>query len=606
MHNANRPARWWSALLAAALLLAACGPAAPATTSDAPAAEAPAEGEAAAPAAAGEPIVNSRGVTLPANAAPEEEQVLRLASSEYTWLTWDASVYDLIDGNDYAWSDSCVRPDKDFNLQPNVCESWEVSDDGLVWTFHLQQDKVWSDGTPVTADDFIFTLQRFARPDYDFEWFYSMMGIVNWGAVVSGEVPPEELGVAKIDDHTFTITTERPAPYLIKIMADVWLVPAHIVQDRLDDGSWAFEEENWVSAGPYKLESYNRGRDITYVANDQYTGPFPAMLDKVIITFMAPETRFNAYKNNEVDAIGGGYQQDLPPAAIAEIMANPELTEQFISWPNFITYYLFFDTWNAPFDDLNVRQAFSHAVDRDALVNGPLQYQAVAAYTMNPPGFPGESVEQLKDVQAYDPELAAQLLEEAGFPGGEGFPALTMYIRDAQPALVNAAEAIAAMLKQNLGVTVEVQNLDYSMYMERMYQQKTNEGGDFIFALVPYEYDFVDGSNLLGVWGGCEEEGAARPDTPGRHTWHNAEYNQLLCDAGQIIGDEEQRNEMYQQAERILVEDVGLVPLYHGIFTAVVKPNVQGPALEPNSQGVVTWNRFRFASRESFVYKALE
>lgn len=605
-HNAKRPLRWWPALLAAALLLAACGPAAPTTTSQAPAAEAPAEGEAAVPAAAGEPIVNSRGVTLPADAAPEEEQVLRLASSEYTWLTWDASVYDLIDGNDYAWSDSCVRPDKDYNLQPNVCESWEVSDDGLVWTFHLQQDKVWSDGTPVTADDFIFTLQRFARPDYDFEWFYSMMGIVNWAGVVSGDVPPEELGVAKVDDHTFTITTERPAPYLIKIMADVWLVPAHIVKDRLNDGSWAFDEANWVSAGPFKLESYNRGKDITYVANDKYTGPFPAMLDKVIITFMAPETRFNAYKNNEVDAIGGGYQQDLPPAAIAEIMANPELKEQFISWPNFITYYLFFDTWNPPFNDLKVRQAFSHAVDRDALVNGPLQYQAVAAYTMNPPGFPGENVEGLKDVQAYNPEMAAQLMEEAGFPGGAGFPTLTMYIRDAQPALVNAAEAIAAMIKQNLGVTVEVQNLDYSMYMERMYQQKTNEGGDFIFALVPYEYDFVDGSNLLGVWGGCEAEGAARPDMPGRHTWHNAEYNQLLCDAGQIIGDEAQRNEMYQQAERILVEDVGLVPLYHGIFTAVVKPTVKGPALEPNSQGVVTWNRYRFASRESFVYMARE
>jgi ABC-type transport system substrate-binding protein len=142
---------------------------------------------------------------------------------------------------------------------------------------------------------------------------------------------------------------------------------------------------------------------------------------------------------------------------MAEIMANPELKKELISWPNFITYYLFFDTWIPPFDNLKVRQAFSHAIDRDKIVNGPLQYQAVAAYSMNPPGFPGENVEGLKDVQAFDPALAKQLLAEAGYPNGEGFPKLTMYTREANPALTNAAEAIAAMLKENLNLTVEIQ-----------------------------------------------------------------------------------------------------------------------------------------------------
>ena len=101
-----------------------------------------------------------------------------------------------------------MRPDKDFDPQPNICESWSVSDDGLTWTFNLQQDKVWSDGTPLTANDFVFTFQRYARPDYDFEWFYSMMGIKNWSQVVNGEVAPEELGVKAVDDYTFTIETD--------------------------------------------------------------------------------------------------------------------------------------------------------------------------------------------------------------------------------------------------------------------------------------------------------------------------------------------------------------------------------------------------------------
>jgi peptide/nickel transport system substrate-binding protein/oligopeptide transport system substrate-binding protein len=412
------------------------------------------------------------------------------------------------------------------------------------------------------------------------------------------------LGVKAVDDHTLTIETDYPVPYLIKIMADAWVVPQHIVKDRLDDGTWALKPENAVSAGPFVLESYEKGKRITFIANEKYTGPYPPMLDKVIVELVDPQVRFAAYKSGELDAIGGGYTDDLPPSAMAEIMANPELQKELISWPNFITYYLFFDSWNAPFDNLQVRQAFSHAIDRDKIVNGPLQYQAVAAYSMNPPGFPGENVEGLKDVQAFDPALAQQLLADAGFPNGEGFPTLTLYTREANPALTNAAEAIASMLKENLNIEVEIQNLDYGSYMDALRAQKREQSGDFSFALVPYEFDFVDGSNMLSVWGGCEDEGADLSLMPGRHTWYNQEYNNFLCEAGQILNDEAQRNELYQQAERILVEDVALVPIYHGIFNALVKPNVQGPMFEPNSKGQVTWNRFRFSSRESEIYKS--
>ncbi|RIK40428.1 MAG: hypothetical protein DCC57_19525 [Chloroflexi bacterium] len=589
-------------LIAGMLALAACGaPAAPGQPVEAPAAEPASSG-----AAASEPVVNRLGVTLPADAAPLEEQVIHMPSSEATWMTWDASVYDENDGDVFAWADSCVRPDKQFEPQPNACTSWEVSEDGLTWTFHLQEDKVWSDGTPITADDWVFTLQRFARPDYDFNWFYSMMNIANWNEVVNGEMEADQLGVAKVDDYTFTVTTSQPVPYLIKIMADVWVTPKHIIQDRLNDGSWAFDQNNWVFAGPFALESYTKGKEMVFVANDKYTGPFKPMVDKLIVTFMAPEVRFNAYKNGELDYIGGGYQQDLPPSAMAEVMANPELKEQLIAWPNFMTYYLFFDTWNEPFDNLQVRQAFSHAIDRDKLINGPLQYQGVAAYTMNPPGFPGESVEQLKSVQNYDPEAAKQLMADAGYPNGEGFPALTIYTREAFPALTNAAEAVAAMLKENLGVTVEIQNLDYGIFTDMMRGQKANEGGDMKIALVPYEFDFVDGSNLLGVWGGCETAGAPMPQMPGRHTWYNQEYNNLVCEAGSLLNDEAGRNERYAQAERILIEDVALVPLYHPTLVALVKPYIKGPMLEPNADGMVTWNRFRFASRESLIYKARE
>jgi ABC-type transport system substrate-binding protein len=592
-------------MVAGTILVGCGGTPVPAATVESQATQAPPAAEPTqVPEAAR--VVNRAGVTLPPDAAPLDQQVMRYAEKELTWLTWDASVYDENVGDVYAWADSCTRPDEFYEPQPNGCSSWEVSDDGLTWTFHLQADKKWSDGTPITADDWVFTLQRYTRPDYDFEWFYSMANIVNWGKVVSGELPPEELGAKVVDDYTFQVTTDPATPYLAKIFADLWVVPKHIVKDRLNDGSWAFDKANWISAGPYKLESYDKGKGMVFVANDMYTGPFPPMMDKIEINFMEPEVRWSAYKNGELDAIGGGYENDLPPSAMAEIMANPELQKQLITWPNFITYYLFFDTWNPPFDNLKVRQAFSHAIDRDAIVNGPLQYQAVAAYTMNPPGFPGESVNELKSVQNYDPALASQLIADAGYPGGQGFPKLTLYTREAYPALLNAAEAIAAMLKENVGVEVEVQDLEYSIFTEGYRNQKKNKSGDFIFALVPYEFDFVDGSNLLSVWGGCEEPGADLSAMPGRHTWYNQEYNNLLCEAGAILGDEPKRNELYKQAERILVEDVALVPIYHGIFVAMVKPDIKGPMLEPGKDGLVTWMRHRFSSRESLIYRSTQ
>jgi peptide/nickel transport system substrate-binding protein/oligopeptide transport system substrate-binding protein len=605
------PLMWFVILtVIASMVIAGCGPtAAPEEPEPTQApAEQPTEA-AAAPTEAPPPaekVVNSAGIELPADAAPVEEQVLRLSGTEYSWLSWDYTAYDYTGGALYGIHDSCVRPDKEFQPQPSGCESWEVSEDGLTWTFYLPEDKVWSDGEPVTAEDWVFTLQRYARPDYDFEWFYSMAGIQNWGAVVSGDLPPEELGAKVVDDYTFTVTTDVPAPFLVKQFADLWVAPEHIVQDRLADGSWALDPATAVSAGPYKFDHWEKGVEIAWVANDKYTGPYPPTMDMVVISFMDPEVRYNAYQNAELDIIGYGYEIDLPPAALAQVMADEEMKKQHITWPNFITYYLYFDTWNPPFDDLKVRQAFSHAIDRDAIVNGPLQYQASAAYSMNPPGFPGESVEALKGIQNYDPELAAQLMEEAGYPGGEGFPKLTMQMREPYPALTTAAEAMAGMLKTNIGVDVEIQELEYTIFMDMLGDQKRNEGGDMIFAFVPYEYDFVDGSNLLGVWGSCEEEGASMADMPGRHTWHNTEYNALVCEANAMIGDEDRRNELYRQAEKILIEDVGLVPIYHADFNVLVNPRLAGPALEPNANGVVTFRGFRFNSSEGQVYRTAE
>ena len=157
-------------------------------------------------------------------------------------------------------------------------------------------------------------------------------------------------------------------------MSDLWVVPQHIIKDRLNDGSWALDPKNWVFAGPYKLEARKRANNGLCAPTTSTPGP-SADGQQDRLHAHDPQVRFAAFKNGEVESFGGEYHDDLPPSQWPRSWPIPRCRSS-ISWPNFMTYYLFFDTWNPPFDNLKVRQAFSHAIDRDKLVNGPLQYQA--------------------------------------------------------------------------------------------------------------------------------------------------------------------------------------------------------------------------------------
>ena len=262
---------------------------------------------------------------------------------------------------------SCLRPDKNYEPQPNLCTEWSLSDDKLTWTFKMDPNRVWSDGEPITADDMVFTFQRFARPDYDFEWFYGMANIENWGKVVSGEVAPEELGVKKVDDYTFTIKDPRPDPQPVLIlMADAWVVPQHVVKDRLNDGSWAFDPNNQVFGGPFKLESYEKGKQMVFVPNEKYTGPFKPH-DR--------ETRRGVHRTR--GPLRCLSEQRVGLCRWRATLRTCRRRQWPRSWPTPTcrrnssrgrtskTNYLFFDTWNPPFDNLKVRQAFSDAIDRE-------------------------------------------------------------------------------------------------------------------------------------------------------------------------------------------------------------------------------------------------
>ncbi|GIK75584.1 MAG: ABC transporter substrate-binding protein [Chloroflexota bacterium] len=566
-----------SVYLALALLIAlvvqACAPAPAAPTdSGAP--------QVAAPAG---PVVNALGKELPADAAPLDQQVLVYPYSgwrTFTTIDFFQAVYERADALSDLLSDSLVRLDKNFKPNPGAATEWSLDESGLVWTFKLDPNLMWNDGTPVTADDYVATFRYGADPTHawDFSWYYQGV-IKNWTQAVNGAVPVEEIGVRAVDAHTLEFTTESPAPFL-----PAMLVYSNAMQKRaLEEhgGLYNSDPATSVSAGPYKLVEWTKDQRLVYEINPDYKGTnIPYIQRLVVVNIGQPSQLLPAYEANEIDFVWGS--GTLSPADLEIIEADPDLNAQYHPhYGDFRTYYFFFDDTKPPFDDLRVRQAFAHVLDRDAIVANILKRQGIPAYSFLAPGFPASNSAAFADTYPLDIEKARQLLADAGYPNGEGFPRLTLKLRAEGPAPTAVAQAYASALKDALGIDVEVTNMDFRSYMEELNAKPTG----IQFSLISYGMDYLDPSNMLGVF-----------VSGGRHTWANADYDALVREAGGFTGDPAERTKMFQDAERILVEDVGGVFVYHQTPGDLIKPYIKGPALEPDDNGVSAWHWPGFSS----------
>jgi len=512
-----------------------------------------------------------------ADAAPADQQVLIVPSDPTTTFLMD--FYEKVYGRpSYAsdlFSEPLVRVDKNFQITPAAADSWEGSEDGKAWTFKLDPKLMWSDGNPVTADDWVASFRYAADPEHawDFTWYFAGV-IKNWNQAIAGEVPLEQLGVKKgADAQTLIFETEVPAPYLPAML--LYSVP--LSKAALDSTGPLYNNkpETCVSCGPFKLVEWQQDQQIVYGRNEAYTGKLTVPIQKVLIKLAAPATHFSLYENNEVDLMEG-----VAPADLKLAQADPELSKQiYSSVGDFRTFYLFFDVAKAPFDDLKVRQAFSHVIDRDAIQKSILGPEGSPAYSWLAPGFPASDREGLKGIQSFDPAAGKKLLADAGFPDGKDFPKQELWLRAPRPIDIAVGGAIASMLKEHLGIDVEVSNKDQTLFMESL----TAEPTKIPFGYVSYGMDFLDPFNMLGVW-----------LTTGRHSWSNKAFDDKVQEAASFLGSTEERITMFQEAEKILVEDVPGVFVYHETPVQLVKPWLKGDALEPDETGntSIHWPRY--------------
>jgi len=419
----------------------------------------------------------------------------------------------------------------------------------------------------VTAQDWVKTFQYSADPKhaYDFTWFW-LPDIKGYADAVNGKVPLDQIGVRQgANPQELIFDTIVPAPYLPAKL--LYSLPLSAAALEKTGPLYNTKPETAVSSGPFILSEWVRDQSITYKRNESYKGSLQVPFQQIVVKLAAPNTWFTLYQAGDID-----YTETPAPADIKVAQSDPTLSKELYQGVgDFRVDYLFFDVTKPPFNNLKVRQAFSHVIDRDAIKLKILGPQGNPSYGFLAPGYPASDQEALKGIQNFDPALGKQLLAEAGYPNGKGFPKLEMWLREPTPTDSAVGGAAGAMLKQYLNIDVSISAKDQATFTNALNAKPTQ----ILFGFVSYGMDYLDPSNMLGVW-----------LTGGRHSWSNPQYDKLVKEATSYLGPAAQRTQMFQQAEKILVSDVPAVFIYYRTPIQFVKSYVKGDALLPDKNNI--------------------
>lgn len=447
----------------------------------------------------------------------------------------------------------------DLNVVPAAAtevptvENGGVSEDGLTYTINLRDDLTWSDGEPLTAHDFEYALRRLFDPEagatgYYFGFYTAIEGAED---AVAGTGALDAVAVRAIDDTTLEIKLSRELPTLLTLLA-MW--PAYPVrQDVIEQyGDQWIEAGNLIGNGPFVLSEWEHGDHITVTANQNYWGEDRSTIQTIEFRIIPDESAaLVAYQNGELD------MAPIPLADTPDFEGHPEQ----LRYAELTTFAWDFNNTVPPFDNDLVRKAFSAATDRDVYIASVRGGVGEPTTGWLPPGLPGYEADRGSE-WAFDPELARSLLGEAGYPDGEGLPAVTLTIGDSADERLSA-EFLQQQIKQNLGVDISIEVLEGATFQDRVLSS------DYQVTFLAWGADYADPENwipqLFGTGAGFNV-----------HGYSNAEADAILAQAALEL-DNEERIELYQKAEEVIIEeDMGVAPIYHSVRNWLVKPWVDG------------------------------
>lgn len=477
--------------------------------------------------------------------------------------TIDPQLNSAVDGSTVIHNafEGLMREDANSNIEPAVAESYELSEDGTVYTFHLRDCK-WSDGEPVKAGDFEYAWKRALNPDTAAEYAYQLFYLKNGEAYNTGEATADDVGVKALDDKTLEVTLESPVPYFLSLAAFPTYFPVRQDVVEANGDKWTLSPETYISNGPFKMSEWKEKESITFVKNENYWEADKVKLDTLVFRVIDDEaTYLGAFKSGELDII-----ESPPTTEIPTLLA--EGTAEI--YPYLGTYFYVFNVSENHYDeeayqflsDPNVRKALALAIDRTLIVEKVAQGGQTPAESYVPKGIVDtEGNEFFKSYlpATADIEEAQRLLAEAGYPNGEGAPTITFtYNTGSGHQMI--AQAIQDMWKNNLGINIELKNEEWAVF------QDTRNNFNYSIARHGWIADYNDPMTFLEMWvTGTGQNNAG---------YSNPEYDELISQAKSEL-DGTKRTELLHKAEDVLMEDMPILPIYYYTNVICANPKVK-------------------------------
>lgn len=437
---------------------------------------------------------------------------------------------------------------------PDIAERWEASSDQLTYTFYLRRGVKFHNGREVTARDFKYSFERATDPRTESTTADAYLGdIIGVKDKLRGRAQ-EVKGVKVVDDYTLQITIDAPKVYFLAKMT----YPASFVVDRENVESSRRWTDNPNGTGPFRLKEWRKGERIVLERNPHfYRGV--AKLERVRF-ILAGGSSMTMYENNEIDVAGIG----LDDLERARDPSNP-LSKELISGAELSIGYIGFNVTQAPFDDVKVRQAFAHAIDKDKIVSVVLKDLVKRADGILPPGLPGYNP-KLKGL-GFDPAKAKQLLVASKYGDPTKFPRVTLTIPGTGAQVPSSAEAIIAMWKANLGIAIEIQQVEWATFLQDLKRHR------FQLYDAGWVADYADPQDFLDLLFHTESQ-------ENNMLYSNPELDRLV-EKARVEPDRAKRLSYYQEAEEIIVKDAPWIPLWFGQGYLLVKPYVNNYRIMP-------------------------
>jgi ABC-type oligopeptide transport system substrate-binding subunit len=446
-----------------------------------------------------------------------------------------------------------VRLDDKLHVQPDAAASWTVSGDGKVYTFTLQPNLKWGDGTPVTAADVVWSFNRAFDPAYASGGVSFYLKDITGGLAVTQGKAKTVSGVKAIGANKVQITLDQPAAVFLDDLAYsvAFLVPRH--QVTTGGKTWT---EHAAATGPFIVKQWKHNQEIDLAPNPYYWRGKPQLAGVNVEFIQNTETAYNLYKTGGVDIMG---LINFPGNHLKDVQGTPD----YHTGPQLFTEFLTVNEHRKPFDNPLVRQAFSYAINRSTITT-LINNRFLPAHGMLPPGMPGYNKSLVG--QTFDPNKAKQLLARAGYPNGKGLPQITLNVDGGDNDGQTKAVALKEFWQKVLGVNVALNQLEHGAYINDLTSR------NFELAFIQWGADYPDPQDFLSL--------LLQTTSPNNNGYYSSpRFDQLTSQADVMPHDSSARYQKYQQAEQIMLNDAAIIVLDWGKANVLINPKVHGLAL---------------------------